>query len=300
MASISDLTAVSVLARERNFRTASEVLGVSTSALSRTIANVENEVGARLFNRTTRSVSLTDAGRHFLLKIEPALIEINLAISEVRDLRSVHRGTIRINADEAVARQIVEPLIATYLKEYTQMEVELICEGRLVDIVSEGYDAGIRSINNIPKDMIAIPLGIDRRMVVIASQNYLKNRDMPLVPDDLRHHECIRERYPSGRRFKWEFQNNNESIAIDVPGRLTVNSYSLVLDACIAGVGIGYTSYHFAKPYIESGQLCSLLEKWTPNWPTLCLYYPQGRNVTSSMRAFIDTLKNSHKSLLNK
>lgn len=295
MASISDLTAISILARECNFRTASEVIGVSTSALSRTIANVENEVGVRLFNRTTRSVSLTDAGRLFLSKIEPALNEISLAISEVRDIRSQHRGTIRFNADEAVARQIMSPLIACYLKQYPQMEVELICEGRLIDIVADGYDAGIRTINNIPKDMIAIPIVTNRRMVLVASPEYLKDRESPLLPDDLRHHECIRERYPSGRRFKWEFQCGNESITLDVPGRLTVNSYSLVLDACLSGLGIGYTSYHFAKPYLESGQLCSLLDEWTPEWPALCLYYPQGRNINSSMRAFIDTLKKLEK-----
>lgn len=291
MASIGDLTAVTILARECNFRSASQTLGVSTSSLSRTIANVENEIGARLFNRTTRSVSLTDAGKHFLLKIEPALSEINLAISEVRDIRSQHMGTIRINADEAVARQIVDPLIAVYLKQYPKMEVELICEGRMIDIVSEGYDAGIRSINNIPKDMIAIPIETNRKMVVVASPQYLKKCGVPSTPDDLLHHQCIRERYPSGRRFKWEFICEQENFVIDVQGRLTVNSYSLVLDACLAGVGVGYTSYHFARPYINSGQLISLLDDWTPDWPTLCLYYPQGRNITSSMRAFIDILK---------
>ncbi|KUI98200.1 LysR family transcriptional regulator [Vibrio sp. MEBiC08052] len=291
MVSIGDLTAVTILARECNFRSASQTLGVSTSSLSRTIANVENEIGARLFNRTTRSVSLTDAGKHFLLKIEPALSEINLAISEVRDIRSQHMGTIRINTDEAVARQIVDPLIAVYLKQYPKMEVELICEGRMIDIVSEGYDAGIRSINNIPKDMIAIPIETNRKMVVVASPQYLKKSGVPSTPDDLHHHQCIRERYPSGRRFKWEFICDQENIVIDVPGRLTVNSYSLVLDACLAGVGVGYTSYHFARSYINSGQLISLLDEWTPDWPTLCLYYPQGRNITSSMRAFIDILK---------
>ncbi|MCE9685640.1 LysR family transcriptional regulator [Shewanella sp. AS16] len=291
MASVSDLAAVSVLAKECNFRTASEIIGVSTSALSRTIANVEKEVGARLFNRTTRSVSLTDAGRHFILKIEPALREINLAISEVRDIKSQYLGTIRINADEAIARQIINPTIASYLKDYPQMDIELISEGRLVDIVSEGYDAGIRTINNIPKDMIAIPIAIDRNMAVVASPDYLMNKKIPNTPDDLRLHECIREKYPSGRRYKWDFKSQNEIMSLDVPGRLTVNSYNLVIEACLSGVGIGYTGYHFVKPYIESGELCHLLKDWTVEWPTLCLYYPQGRNITSSMRAFIDTLK---------
>lgn len=291
MTSIADLTAVSVLAKACNFRAAAEILGVSTSSLSRTIANIENEVGARLFNRTTRSVSLTDAGRLFLLKVEPALIDIESAIAELRDIKLKHVGKIRINADEAVARQIVEPIIAKYLKQYPDMEIELICDGRLVDIVSDGFDAGIRSINNIPKDMVAIPIKTNRKMTVVASPEYLDQYSAPMMPNDLLHHDCIRERYPSGRKFKWEFQKGHDSFSIDVPGRLTVNSYSLVLDACLAGTGIGYTSYHFAKEYIQAGLLREVLADWMPDWPELCLYYPQARNMTSSLRAFIDIIK---------
>ena len=212
MASIDDLTAISILARECSFRAASEVLGISTSALSRTVANIENEVGARLFNRTTRSVALTDAGKHFLLKISPALSEINTAISEVRDIRSQHLGTIRINADEAVARQILKPIIAAYMKKYPKVDIELICEGKLIDVVAEGYDAGIRSFGNVPKDMVAIPIKTDRRMVVVASPEYLKTRQAPQKPEDLRGHDCIVERYPSGRKFRWEFIKDNEPI----------------------------------------------------------------------------------------
>ena len=289
--SLTDLKAISVLAMHRNFRTAAVELGMSSSALSRSVAASERRVGVRLFNRTTRSVSLTEAGERFLLRIRPALDDISLAIDEAGVHRSTPAGTLRLNAEEGMSRQILEPVILEYVRRYPDMRVDLVSDGEFIDIVKQGFDAGMRFAAAVPQDMVAVPLGPEQSMAVVASPRYLAGRDLPKTPVDLMSHECIRLRVPSGKIYRWEFSRHGEKILADVDGRLTVDTYMIAIDCALAGFGVAYTGEWFVNPLIREGKLVRLLEDWTPAFPGLRLYYPSRTHLSAGLRAFIDLAK---------
>jgi DNA-binding transcriptional LysR family regulator len=290
-ASLAELDAVIAVARRGNFRAAALELGMSSSALSHSVAGLEARLGVRLFNRTTRSVSLTEAGEQFVAQVAPALLEIRGAMDAVNIHRDTPAGTLRINTSVGAARMILTPLILEYLKLYPDMRVDLVTEGRLIDIVVDGFDAGIRIQEAVPRDMIAVPIGGPVRSIVVGSPAYFEGRTKPQTPGDLLQHECIRARMASGAIYRWEFERHGEAMEIVVPGALRLDETTLMLEAVRAGVGLSYLSEWSVKADVASGRLVQVLDDWTPAYPGLCLYYPGRRHVPAGLRAFIDLIR---------
>jgi DNA-binding transcriptional LysR family regulator len=295
-AGLFELNAVAAISAHRSFRAAATELGISPSALSHAIAGLEKRLGVRLINRTTRSVSLSQAGERFLARVSPALREIAGAMEEVNEFRDTPTGTLRINTKERAAHQILRPVVAKYLRRYPDMQVELVMEGRTIDIVAEGFDAGIRLAESVPQDMIAVPCGPDSRFIVIGSPSYFERASVPRSPSDLLAHQCIRRRMPSGKLYRWEFEKRGEEIALDVPGRLTLDNDSLMIEAAIEGLGLAFVSDFWVTDYLATGVLRAVLEDWTPPFPGLRLYYPGHRHMTAGLRAFVDLIKEERKS----
>ncbi len=290
-----ELNAVAAISAHRSFRAAATELGISPSALSHAIAGLEKRLGVRLINRTTRSVSLSQAGERFLARVSPALREIDGAMEEVNAFRDTPTGTLRINTKERAAHQILRPVVAKYLRRYPDMQVELIMEGRQIDIVAEGFDAGIRLAESVPQDMIAVPCGRDTRFIVVGAPAYFAGASPPRSPSDLLAHQCIRRKMPSGKLYRWEFEKRGEEIALDVPGRLTLDNDSLMVEAAVEGLGLAFISEFWAMDRVEAGELQTVLEDWTPPFPGLRLYYPGHRHMTAGLRAFIDLLREENK-----
>jgi DNA-binding transcriptional LysR family regulator len=290
-----ELNAVAAISAHRSFRAAATELGISPSALSHAIAGLEKRLGVRLINRTTRSVALSQAGERFLARVSPALREIKGAMEDVNAFRDTPAGTLRINAKERAAHQILRPVVARYLRRYPDMQVELTMEGRTIDIVAGGFDAGIRLAESVPQDMVAIPCGPDSRFIVVGAPAYFDRASVPRSPADLLAHECIRRRMPSGNLYRWEFEKRGEEIALDVPGRLTLDSDTLMVEAAIDGLGVAFVSDFWVTDQLAAGTLRAVLEDWTPPFPGLRLYYPPHRHMTAGLRAFVDMLKEENR-----
>jgi DNA-binding transcriptional LysR family regulator len=287
---LNDLAAFAAVAEHRSFRKAADALGVSRSALSHTLLGLEKNLGVRLLNRTTRSVAPTDAGARLLARLDPVLRDLDAALDVLAEARGPS-GTLRINANRAAARLLLREVVPTYLARHPDVELDLVTEGRLVDIVEQGFDAGVRLGEAVPRDMVAIRLTSDARFLAVASPAYLAGHAPPAVPDDLRRHACIRQRLPSGKRYRWEFAKRGQEIAIDPPGRLTLDDNDLMVQAAADGLGVAFVSENSARPLLESGRLVTVLENWCPRIPGLMLYYPGHRHVPSALRAFIDVVK---------
>jgi DNA-binding transcriptional LysR family regulator len=287
-ASLKELEAAIAIARRGTFRAASIDLGISATALSHTIGKLEAALGVRLFNRTTRSVSLTDAGRLFIQHVAPSLQDLNTALETVREQRETPSGTIRINAAPFAARSIISPLVLEFLRRYPDMHVDIVTEGRMVDIVKDGFDIGVRVAGLVPSDMIAVSLGRPQRHAVVGSPGYFERHGKPMVPSDLLNHRCIRVRLPDGSLFRWQFEKDGEQVSIDVRGPITLDEASLTRTSILEGTGIGYIFEQDILPDIEAGRVVRVLADWTPPYPGLCLYYPGRRNLSAGVRAFLD------------
>jgi len=285
--SLTELEAVLAIVRCGSFRAAALDLGLSTTAISNAVGKLERELAVRLFNRTTRSVSLTHAGRIFVAQIKPALEDIQKAMNTARSQQEVPSGTLRINAFATAAREIMAPLVLGYLRRYPQVHVDLVTEGRLVDVVAAGFDLGVRSADFVPSDAIAIPLGQVRRMAVAASPAFFEDRTIPQVPQELLSCPCLRIRLPNGALFQWRFEKDGEQLQIDVEGPITLDEASLSRMAATNGVGIGYFMEADVRDDIAEGRLVRILEDWTPPLAPLCLYYPNRRNPSAAFQAFI-------------
>ena len=283
-----ELDAVLAIATRGSFRAAALDLGMSTTALSNAVGNLERKVGVRLFNRTTRSVSLTDAGRDFVRKVGPALQDIHDAMEAARSQQETPAGTLRINAFATAAREILSTLILRCLRLYPQIHIDLVTEGRLVDVVADGFDFGIRTRDLVPSDMIALPLGPARRNVVVGSPAYFRKHRKPLVPSDLLHHACLRIRLPNGAPYRWQFEKNGQQAQVDVAGPITLDEASLSRIAVLEGVGIGYVMESDVREDLEAGRLEMVLEDWTPRLAPLALYYPGRRHPSAAFKAFVD------------
>lgn len=290
-ASLNDLAAFAAVANHLSFRRAADVTGVSRSALSHTIIALEGKLGVRLLNRTTRSVSLTQAGARLLARLDPVLQDLDQALDTLSEERGTPSGTLRINANKSGASILLTDVVPRFLDLYPDVELDLVSEGQLVDIVEQGFDAGVRLLEAVPRDMVAVKFGGEVRFVAVAAPSYLEGRTTPKTPDDLHAHRCIRQRLPSGKRYRWEFAKRGAEIAVDVPGNLTLDDNDLLVQAAVAGRGIAYVPDYFAKPFLDSGQLVTVLDDWCPPTPGLALYYPRSRHVPSPLRAFIDLLK---------
>ena len=283
-----ELDAVLAIARRGSFRAAALDLEMSTTALSNAVSKLERQLGVRLFNRTTRSVSLTDAGRDFVERVGPALQDIHDAMNAARSQQETPSGTLRINAFATAAREILSPLILKFLKLYPQVHINLVTEGRLVDVVAEGFDFGVRARDLVPSDMIAVPLGPARRNVVVGSPAYFQAHGKPLVPPDLLNQSCLRIRLPNGAPYRWQFEKNGQPTQIDVAGPITLDEASLSRIALLEGAGIGYVMESDVRDDLDAGRLEMVLEDWTPQLAPLALYYPGRRHPSAAFKAFID------------
>jgi len=283
-----ELDAIIAIAHRGSFRSAALDLEISTTALSNAVGKLERQLGVRLFNRTTRSVSLTDAGRDFVAQVGPALQDIHDAMNAARSQQETPSGALRINSFATAAREILSPLILKFLTLYPQVHIDLVTEGRLVDVVADGFDFGIRTRDLVPSDMIALPLGPRRRNIVVASPAYFEKRGKPLVPPDLLQHECLRIRLPNGAPYRWHFEKQGQSVQIDVAGPITLDEASLTRIAVLEAVGIGYVMESDVRDDLDAGRLEMVLEDWTPPLAPLALYYPGRRHPSAAFKAFID------------
>lgn len=295
---LSELDAVLAVARRASFRKAAIDLDVSTTALSATIAKLEASLETRLFNRTTRSVAVTEAGRIFLEQVGPALQDLRAALDAVRSHNAGPSGTLRINAFASAARAALLPLVAEFLRHHPKVHIDLVTEGRLVDIVADGFDFGVRSASLVPSDMIVLPLGLPQRYAVVGTPAYFEKFGKPQTPSDLLNHRCIRVRLPNGAIFPWHFERDGEVTRLDISGPLTLDEPSVVKWVVQEGMGLGFFMEQDVLGEIETGQFERILEAWTPPRDNLCLYYPNRRNPSAALKAFI-ALARAHQASQN-
>lgn len=289
--SLTDLQTFAVVARLRSFRRAAVELNVSPSALSHAMRNLETRLGLRLLQRTTRSVAPTEAGERLLARLSPALLDIESALDEVNTFRDSPLGTLRINAPKAAVELVLAPLVTRFLSAHPGMRVELVADDAFVDIVAEGFDAGVRFGESLQQDMVAVPLGPPQDFVVVASPGYLAAHGRPEHPSDLQQHACIRIRFPSGAFYRWEFARGAEQLEVEVDGPLATGEMCAILRAAEDGLGVAFTYTQYAAPGLASGQLVKVLEDWTAPAARLFLYYPSRKLMPAGLRAFIEMLR---------
>jgi DNA-binding transcriptional LysR family regulator len=284
---LRDLDAFAAVARTRNFRRAAIDQGVSVSSLSQRLRGLEERLGVRLLNRTTRSVALTEAGELLLSRVAPAMQDVNGALDEVRGLRGVPSGRLRINAPPPAIDLVLAPMVAPFLAAFPQVEFEIVGDSRFVDIVAEGYDAGVRYGEHLAQDMIAVPLGPPQRYAVVASADYIAQHGRPKHPKDMLNHRCIRIRYGSGMLPDWEFEKAGHVVKVSPPAKLIVNYPAVARRAARDGFGFWLTMEGYVREAVKSGELVSVLDDWCEPFPGPFLYYPSRRQTPSALAAFI-------------
>ncbi|KAB7897166.1 LysR family transcriptional regulator [Rouxiella sp. S1S-2] len=288
---LAELRAFMAVAEYKSFRRAADMLGVTRSSLSHVMKTLEDTLGTRLLHRTTRSVSLTEAGERLLNSLEPLLNGLNVALENVSGNHNHLIGRLRINGNEGGIRILLASIVPQFMQRYPHVELDLVAEGALVDIVEAGFDAGIRLAEAVPKDMIAVRLGPEVRFLAVASPEYLTRCGRPIVPDDLLQHQCLRQRLPSGKRYRWEFLKHGQETALDVPGMLTLDNLQLTREAAIDGLGIAYLPDSYVNESLANGALVAVLEDWSPAIAGLCLYFPQNRHMPANLRALIEIIR---------
>jgi DNA-binding transcriptional LysR family regulator len=292
MENFNDLAAFATVARERSFTRAAAKLGVSPSALSQTIRNLEERQGLRLLTRTTRSVATTEAGERLLRTIAPRFEEIEAELAALSELRDKPAGTVRITAGEHAAISVLQPALKRFLPDYPDIQVEIIIDYGLTDIVAEGYDAGVRMGEQVAKDMIAVRIGPDLRMAVVASPAYFEKHPVPETPQDLTAHNCINIRLPTyGGLFPWDLEKKKREVKVRGEGQLVFNSLGMRLHSALDGLGVAYMPEDQALPYIADGRLVRVLEDWCPDFPGYHLYYPSRRHSSPALALLTDVLR---------
>ena len=289
---VNDLLAFIAVARERSFTKAAKKAGLSQSALSHTVAQLESRLGIRLLTRTTRAVSPTEAGQRLLDRIGPSFDEIESQVAALSELRDKPAGTIRIVASDFAINSVLWPKLKKFLAKYPDIKVELSRDNGLTDIVTQRYDAGVRMGEQLAKDMISVRIGPDIRFAVVGAPSYFKSNPEPSRLHDLVGHNCITERHAtSGGIWAWEFEERGKEIKIRADGQLVFNNSYNVLDAAIDGFGLAYLPEEIAAPHIAKGRLVRVLEKWSPYWQGYHLYYPSRRQSSPAFVAVIDALR---------
>jgi DNA-binding transcriptional LysR family regulator len=289
--SLDDLRALVAVARERSFTKAAAKLGVSQSALSQTVRELEERLGVRLLTRTTRSVSPTEAGERLLHTVGPRFEEIEAEVAAIRELRVKPAGTIRVTASENAADAILLPKLAKLLPEYPDIKVEIVIDYGLTDIVAQRCDAGVRWGEQVAKGMIAVRIGPDMRMAVVAAPLYFKTRPEPKKPQDLIDHNCVTLRLPHGGLYVWEFEKEGRELRVRVDGQLTYNTTAQELNAALAGLGLAYVPEGMAQPHLAKGRLKRVLEDWCPPWSGYHLYYPSRRQSSPAFALLVNDLR---------
>ncbi len=288
---LSELSAFDAVARHKSFRRAGEERGVTASAISHAVSNLEKRVGIRLLNRTTRSVSLTDAGTRLLAQLSPAFGEIGSALDALNQFRNTPFGKVRINAPNSIAPFVLGPVIGPLLKSNPNLQLEVVATDRLVDIVDEGFDAGIRLGESLREGMTAVKIKPRLRLTVVGSPSYFKERAIPKTPADLKEHVCIRNIYPNGTPYAWEFTRAGKIISFEPNGPLSSDDHELMIATARAGVALAYVWEERARPYIASGELIECLASWCAPEDWLYLYYPTRKYISAGLRAVIETLR---------
>lgn len=288
---LSELAAFEAVARHRSFRKASEERGVTASAISHAVSNLEARVGLRLLNRTTRSVSPTDAGAMLLAQLSPALGDIGSALDALNQYRETPFGKVRINAPSSIAPFVLGPRLGKLIEQNPNLELEIVATDRLVDIVEEGFDAGIRLGESLRDGMTAVKIQPRLRLSVVGSPAYFEKRAAPKHPSDLRDHVCIRNIYPSGVSYAWSFERDGEAIDFEPRGPITLEDHELMIETALSGVALAYVWQERARSYVESGKLIACLEDWCPVEDWLYLYYPTRKYVSAGLRAVIEMMR---------
>ncbi len=290
--SLDDLRALVAVAHERSFTKAAARLGVSQSALSQTIRQLEERLGIRLLTRTTRSVSLTEAGERVVGTAAPRIEEIEAELALVRELREKPAGTIRITATEHATDALLLPRLARLLRDYPDIKVEIAIDYGLTDIVAQHFDAGVRSGEQVASGMIAVRIAPDMRMAVVGSPSYFKTRAEPKKPQDLMDHNCIRLRLPThGGLYAWEFEKGGRELKVRTDGQLILNTTAQMLSAALTGAGLAYVPEGMAEPWLARGRLRRVLEDWCLPYAGYHLWYPSRRQSSAAFALLVDALR---------
>ena len=277
------------VAEHRGFTAAAAALEVSPSALSQAIRTLETRLGVRLLNRTTRSVSLTEAGEAYLSRIGPALGDVLEAGEQLHALQGRPSGVLRINAARISIAMVLQPLLAGFLESYPDVQIELTNDEGYVDIVERGFDAGVRMGESVQKDMVAVPLGGPVSVAIVGSPDYFKRHRVPRDPSDLAHHNCVRFRFSgSGAIHKWELMVDDRIVEYEIGGSLTISDTVFSVEAALEGVGLAYTFEQLVVPHIRAKRLKRVLRDFSPTFPGFYLYYPSRRQQPSKLKAFVD------------
>lgn len=288
---LNGLDAFVRVAQSRSFRKAAAVMGVSPSALSHAINKLEQDLGVRLLNRTTRSVSPSPAGARLLARLQPALAGVAAALDELNQERTMPTGRLRLNVPRPAAQLVLAPLLARWREYCPDVALDITANDGVVDIVEHEFDAGMRFGELLQQDMVAVPVGPDIRFVVCASPAYLARHGKPATPHALGGHECLQLRFPSGALFKWEFQHAGQPLAVATDGSLVLDDLPAMLQAALDGAGLCYTYEAYAAPWLEQERLVAVLQDWMPPAERFYLYYPSGRHMSAALRAWVDFMK---------
>ncbi|HTO33645.1 MAG TPA: LysR family transcriptional regulator [Pararhizobium sp.] len=287
----ADLSVFLAIAEHRSFRRAAVELGVTPSALSHSLRAIEERLDVRLVNRTTRGVGLTEAGERLLERIRPAFLDIDAALEELDTFRGQPLGKLRLNAPRAAAKLVLVPTVTRFLEAHPNIEVEIVVDDALVDMVSGGFDAGVRFGESIAADMIALAIGPRHRFAVVGSSGHFTRHKAPVTPHDLKDHPCIRYRFAGGSFYRWEFERGGLELDIDVQGPLTLGDQDMMLQAALDGAGLAYVFESQATELVTDGRLVSVLQDWCPYYPGFFLYYPSRRQLPGPLRAFLDFVR---------
>ncbi|RVT91141.1 LysR family transcriptional regulator [Sphingomonas crocodyli] len=287
----ADLDIFLAIARAGSFRGAAMRLGVTPSALSHRLRALEERIDLRLFNRTTRSVALTEAGQALIDRVRPAFDDIEAAIDDLAAFRGTPMGTLRINAAETSARIVLAPLLPGFLAKHPGVAVEIIAQGALVDVVAGGFDAGVRLGETLAADMIAVPIGPRQRFAVVGSPAFFERHARPQTPNDLLALPCVRFHFDNGGAYHWELERGGVELQLAVNGPFATNSQDMMIAAALDGIGLAFVFEAMVEPLIASGRLERVLDDWCPWFPGLFLYYPGRRHMPTALRAFIDHVR---------
>jgi DNA-binding transcriptional LysR family regulator len=289
--SFVEMSAFMAVAERSSFAKAARHLGVSRSTLSETIRSLEEKLGVRLLNRTTRSVAPTEIGQRLLAELRPALESFEAAVESINVFRDKPAGHLRLTVPRPAAKMIIEPILTKFLTAHPAITLEVSIDSALTDIVRERYDAGIRPGHRVEQDMIAVRIGEDARPTVVASPDYLAQHPAPKVPGDLRNHNCVRHRYASGVVHRWDFEERGKSLEVAVTGSLITSHSDLAIRAALDSMAIARVPATFVEDYMAAKRLLPLLEDWRPRSVGFFLYYPSRRQMPAALKAFIDEVK---------